>query len=116
MLNKDLRQDIYSREEVLTNKIYKGLPVYRKLFTGKAKEPSIKLANNEFAINAGGFIKSQYGQYWIIGGTFADVAYATSLRIENDRHTVSTYTGNFYNDSSYYEIWVEYTKEDWLNI
>lgn len=116
MLNKDLRQDIYSKEEVLTNKIYKGLPVYRKLFTGKAKDPSIKLANNEFAINAEGFIKSQYGQYWIIGGTFSQADCATSLRIENDRHTVNTYTGNFYNDSSYYEIWVEYTKEDWLNI
>lgn len=116
MINKDLRQDIYSREEALTNKIYKGLPVYRKLFTGRAKEPSINLANNEFAINAGGFIKSQYNQYWFLGGSFAQSQYNSSIRIEGDRHTVSTYTGDFYNDSSYYEIWVEYTKEDWLNI
>lgn len=110
----DLEKEIYSTEEVKTNKIWiDDKPIYRKVFNGTLPTGT---GNNSFTISnskiisVNGFVKSIYNQWWDINNYFSSNNYNINCRLSENRNEIILACGSFYDTNSEYFLIVEYTK------
>ena len=109
----DLLSDVYSTNEVKTNKIWiDGKPIYRRVFTGKVPGSSniIFQLSNCYIIDFWGKVKTIYNNWWIIPTYYSTPGYMLAPRINNARTDLVIEHGDYYDSNSDYEITIEYTK------
>ena len=115
MINKDMMQDVYSTEEVKTNKVWvDGKPIYRKVFLGT----SIGTINISSLNIEEGFIDTTHS--YVFWGRYTPVqltttsasnvgSYMAGAYINNNRTSLTIEAGSSINITKYI-ITLEYTK------
>ena len=106
------QKDVYSTEEVLTNKLYLNKPVYRRVFTGKGGNFDIDIPNIDELVDLYGKIYASYGQYWAIPCYGPEPGYCNGYFMDKTSKKIHVWCGGFYTNTSNYSITVEYTKKN----
>lgn len=106
------KKDVYSTEEVLTNKLYLNKQVYRRVFTGKGKDFDIDIPNIDELVDLYGKIYAKYGQYWAIPCYGPESGYSNGWFMNKSNKKIHIWCGDFYDNNSDYSITVEYTKKN----
>lgn len=109
MINKDMMQDVYSTEEVKTNKIYFGKPVYRKVVSRNqnvTNGSTVDLSSLDIdeLIHIGS--RHKLNNYVFMFNSFDTSNNKVTIHQTNNKLEVWTGTGVTY----YSTIWIEYTK------
>ena len=107
--------NVFSTSETIIGCNEDGRKIYRKCFNGKSDlknevKISISSLNIDYIINAYGFVKSTYGQWWSINTYYgSDIPYWCCFNYVDGSH-LSIPVGTYYSYPKY-NITIEYVKK-----